>query len=254
MSELFDAAIIENRNILNELRSKNMTLQELRFFSIYLSKIDPRNKGSQSVCFSIEEFQHIMGFGKLNIGQLRASADSLLCKPVHIPDEDGRGMRTFQLFKECHLFCTSDNKWFVEIDAHDKVLPLMYEFKDRYFKYELWNALNLRSPNQIRMYEILKQYESIGQHELSVEELRELLGIEKNEYTYWQNFKVRVLDSCQQALKEFTDISYTYKRGKTGQGGKWVTVIFTIKKNTSYKDQLSLDKFIEDSEKGNKRK
>ena len=42
----------------------------------------------------------------------------------------------------------------------------MFDFKDRYFKYELWNALRLKAPSQIRMYEILKQYENIGKREI----------------------------------------------------------------------------------------
>jgi hypothetical protein len=187
-----------------------------------------------------------MGLGKLNIGHLQASTDSLLCKIVHIPDENGRGIRAFQLFKECHIFQDDDSgEWYMEIDAHDKALPLMFDFKNRYFKYELWNALRLKSPNQLRMYEILKQYEKLGKRELSVQELRELLGISKNEYPRWNNFKARVLDSCQQALKESTDICFTYERGKSGRGGKWLTIVFYIKKNEDYVDQLSLDEFIE---------
>jgi plasmid replication initiation protein len=244
MSELFETAIVEKRNVLNELRSNNMTVQELRFFSIYLSKINPWNISTRVVRFSIDDFRRIMGFGKLNIGQLRASTDSLLCKLVHVPDEDGRGMRTFQLFKECHLF-QDDDKWYVEIDAHDKALPLLFDFKNQYFKYELWNALRLKSPNQVRMYEILKQYENLGKREISVKELKSLLGINESEYSYWQNFKVRVLDSCQDALNENTDICYTYERGKTGKGGKWLSIIFHISKNKNYKDQLSLDEFIQ---------
>jgi hypothetical protein len=122
----------------------------------------------------------------------------------------------------------------------------MFDFKNRYFKYELWNALRLKSPNQVRMYEILKQYEWIGKRELTVIELRELLGIDANEYTdRWDNFKKKVLDSCQQALKENTDICFTYERGKTGKGGKWLSVIFHIEKNAGYKDPLSLNKFLE---------
>ena len=35
---LFDTAIVQKRNVLNELRKNSMSLQELRFFSIYLSK------------------------------------------------------------------------------------------------------------------------------------------------------------------------------------------------------------------------
>lgn len=242
--ELFETAIVEKRNVLNDLRCNNMTLQELRFFSIYLSKINPWDKTTRVVKFQLEDFRRIMGFGKLNIGQLRASTDNLLCKLVHIPDENGRGMRTFQLFKECHLF-QDNGKWYMEIDAHDKALPLLFDFKNRYFKYELWNALRLKSPNQVRMYEILKQYETIGRRELPISELRELLGIAPNEYDRWERFRVRVLDSCQQALKETTDICFTYERGRVGKGGKWLTIIFTIFKNENYIDQLTLEEFIE---------
>lgn len=244
MSEIFETAIVEKRNVLNELRSNNMTVQELRFFSIYLSKINPWDVSTRAVRFSMNEFQRIMGFGRLNIGQLKASTDSLLGKVVHVPDERG-GYVAFTLFKRCRVSCDDNEEWFVEIDASDDALPLMFDFKSRYFKYELWNALRLKSPNQVRMYEILKQYEKLGKREVTVAELRELLGIEKNEYAYWQNFKVRVLDSCQQALEENTDICFTYERGKVGKGGKWLSVIFYISKNAKHKDQLSLDEFID---------
>lgn len=248
MSEIFETAIVEKRNVLNELRSNNMTVQELRFFSIYLSKINPWDISTRAVRFSMNEFQRIMGFGRLNISQLKTSTDSLLSKIVHIPNESGYGYTAFQLFKECRLDRDENEEWYIEIDAHDKALPLMFDFKNRYFKYELWNALRLKSPNQVRMYEILKQYEKIGKREISVSEVRELLGIDKKEYsgrTGWSDFKKYVLDSCQQALEENTDICFTYERGKVGKGGKWLSIIFYISKNTNHKDQLSLDEFID---------
>lgn len=247
MADIFETAIVEKRNVLNELRSSSMTVQELRFFSIYLSKINPWDTSTRTVRFPILDFQKIMGFGKLNIGQLRASTDSLLSKIVHVPTERG-GYSSFQLFKRCKVDKDKNDEWFVEIDAHDDALPLMFDFKNRYFKYKLWNALRLKSPNQIRMYEILKQYETLGKREIMIAELRELIGIGKKEYsgrTGWSDFKKYVIDSCQQALKENTDICYTYERGKTGKGGKWLTIIFNISKNADYKDPLSLEKFIE---------
>ena len=244
--KLYQKALVAKRNVLNEIRSTSMTVQELRFFSIYLSKINPWDVSTRLVGFPIEDFQRIMGFGRLNIKQLKASTDSLLCKIVHLWDEDG-GYNSFQLFKRCGVF-KKDEQWFVEIDAHDDALPLMFEFKNRYFKYELWNALRLKSPNQVRMYEILKQYEQSGIRELSIQTLRELLGVAPTEYTGrtgWTNFKKYVLDACQQALKECTDICYTYERGKTGKGGKWLTIVFHISKNEEYTDQLTLSEFIE---------
>ncbi|MCR5021767.1 MAG: replication initiation protein [Ruminococcus sp.] len=251
MSIIYNNAIVEKRNVLNELRSNNMTIQELRFFSIYLSKINPWDVSTRVVRFPISDFQRIMCFGRLNIAQLKSSTNSLLSKIVNIPTERG-GYTAFQLFKECTVDKDDNGEWYVEIDAHDKALPLMFEFKNRYFTYELWNALRLKSPNQVRMYEILKQYEKLGRRELPVQELRELLGIGKNEYsgrTGWSDFKKKVLDSCQQALKETTDICYTYDRGKVGRGGKWLTIIFNIHKNEEYIDQLTLDEFIQEQPK-----
>ena len=243
MSDLFETAIVQKRNVLNELRSTNLTLQELRFFSIYLSKINPYDKSTRTVIFKLSDFQKIMDFKRLNIVQLKAATDSLLTKLVHIPLESG-GYESFQLFKKCRIDKDSSGEWYVSIDAHDNALPLMFDFKDKYFKYALWNALRLKSANQIRMYEILKQYETIGKREIKVSDLREMLGIAPNEYPRWNNFKTRILDSCQQALKETTDICFTYERGKTGTGGKWLTIIFYITKNTGYVDQLTLFEFI----------
>ena len=236
MAKLYETAVVSKRNVLNELRSNNMTLQELRFFSIYLSKINPQDIDTRVVRFPLDDFQKIMNLGKLNITQLKSNIDSLLTKVVHVPNENG-GFSAFQLFKRCRVNKDELDSWFVEIDAHDDALPLMFDFKEKYFKYELWNALRLKSSNQIRMYEIMKQYEFIGHHEWSVQELRELLYIGENEYsgrTGWSDFRKNILDACQAALKESTDICYTYERGKTGKGGKWLTIIFHIEKNNDY--------------------
>ena len=248
MSELFNTAIVEKRNILNAVRSNSMTLQELRFFSIYLSKINPWDKSTRVVRFPLDDFRRIMGLGAgENIAHFRYTIRHILQQVVEVPNEKGTGYTAFQLFKRAKVEKNENDEWYVEFDAHDDALPLMFDFKNRYFKYELWNALRLKSPNQVRMYEILKQYEGLGKRELTVTELRELLGIGKNEYTDrtgWSNFKKKVLDSCQQALKETTDICYTYERGKVGKGGKWLSVVFHIKRNEDYIDQLTLDEFI----------
>ncbi len=45
-------------------------------------------------------------------------------------------------------------------------------------------------------------------------------------------------------MKETTDICYTYERGKVGKGGKLLSVVFHVMKNTNYVDQLTLNEFI----------
>lgn len=234
--------LVEKRNILNEVRKNNMSLQELRFFSIYLSKINARDTSTRTVRFPLKDFQRIMEFGRLNTTQLKATTDSLLGKVVSIPTERG-GYTSFQLFKECTVDKDEFEQWYVEIDAHDKALPLMFDFKREYFTYELWNALKLRSANQLRMYELLKQYEKAGERKMTLVELRNGLGIGDDEYPRWDRFRDRVLNSCQQALLENTDIKFTYEPVKAGR--KITGVHFYISKNNDYVDQLTLDEFID---------
>ncbi|MDE5763791.1 MAG: replication initiation protein [Ruminococcus sp.] len=234
---------IEKSNKLNEIRSTKMSLQELRFFSIYLSKINARDASTRRVRFPLSDFQKIMEIGRMNINHFKMTVNGLLCKVVHMPNDKG-GLSSFQIFKEVELFKDDSDSWVVEIDAHDKALPLLFNLKKNYFTYELWNALRLKSVNQLRMYELLKQHERLGRFEIKVSELREFLYIPANSYTRFANFKIRILESCQEALSQNTDIFFSYECGKTGIGGKWLTIIFHISKNDNHRDPMELDEFI----------
>lgn len=247
--------IITKQNDLNELRPKDLALQELRFFAIYLSKINPRDESTRVVRFPLGDFKAIMELGRLNIKHLQKAANNLLTKVTGIPTATG-GVIMFQIFKECRIDMDENGEWYIEIDAHDRALPIMFNLKGRYFRYELWNTLRLKSKNQLRMYEVLKQYEKVGYRIIKISELKEQLGIGENEYPRFSNFKTRVLDSCQQALSESTDISFTYEyHGRKGPGGKVLELKFIITKNKDYTDPLSLKEFIgigdEDANKPN---
>ena len=246
MPALKNDYLMQKRNILNEMRANQMTLQELRFFAIYMSKINKDDESTRVVRFPLADFQAIMELGRINIDYMKKVTDSLLSKIVHVPDPDGRGGYTaFQLFKECKVSCDGTGEWYIEIDAHDKALPMMFDYKNKYFSYRLVNALRICSVNQLRMYELLKQYEYIGSKVYGIEELKDHLWIRKDEYPRYNDFKTWVLDACQQALQENTDIKFTYApNGKRGKGGKILSLKFYIEKNEHSPKQLSLDAFV----------
>lgn len=232
--------LIEKRNLLNEMKTNHMTLQEVRFFTIYLSKINARDINSRYVRFPLEDFQNIMELGRLTIPNLQATTDRLLSKIINIRTEKG-GYDGFQLFSRCKVDKV-DDEWFIEINAHDEALPLMFDFKKNYFTYELWNALKLNSPNQIRMYELLKQYEKIGERIISLKDLKDFIGIKEENYPRFGDFKIRVLNKTQKSLKENTDIFFEYVLIK--KGAKVTAIKFLIFKNKDYTNQINLEEFI----------
>ena len=249
--------LVKKRNVMIGLRPNSMTLQEMRFLSIYLSRIhrDLPEK-TRVVRFPIEEFRSIMGLGRVNIEYLKSVTNSLLCKVVNVPieDENGRqkGYSAFQLFKECTVNEDEGGKQYVEIDAHDKALPLMFDYKNRYTTYPLYEFLRLRSPNQQKLYEFLKQYAYTKERTVvaTVEELKAQMGMEDDEYgARWDNFKRRVLEPCRQAIMEYTDIKFTYEPyGKRGKGNKILNLKFFIEENDNTKGQLALDDFTDDQQ------
>ena len=109
MPKIKGTELVEKRNILNEIRQNNMTLQQLRFFSIYLAKINARDLSTRIVRFPLADFQKIMGLGKMNIQNFRNTVDSLLLNVIHIPNAIG-GMDAFTLFTNCSLGKDENNK------------------------------------------------------------------------------------------------------------------------------------------------
>lgn len=228
-------SLVIKQNSLNEAKYSNISSEGLKFFAVYLTKIDQRDISTRIVRFTLAEFTHAIGLEQgQNIKYFQKIAGKLLSQVVYVPNSNG-GFKAFPLFQTFELDKDKETgEWYIEIDAHDKVLELMFGFNNKYFKYEFGNIAGLTSNNQIRMYEILKQYEKLDKREISIEQLRFLLDIKDNEYTGsdgFENFKKKVLKPCQKALKEKTDICFDFKRGKTGRGGKWLSIIFKIHTN-----------------------
>ena len=235
---------VERSNELNTLRPTGMNLTEVRFLAIYQAKINARKPETRTVVFSLAEFVKIMEIKELNIQYIKNVADRIICKPVHIPSTSGtNGFTAIPLFNECEVY--QDNatgEWKVKIECHQKALPYMFEMKRNYFTYELWNALKLKSVNQLRMYEILKQYEKIGERTITLDELKNMLGINKGSQAKYQDFRREVLEVCQKALEQHTDIKYTFEPIRRGR--KIHALKFIITKNKNFKDDLRLKEFI----------
>jgi len=126
---------------------------------------------------------------------------------------------------------------------------------ERILKPKMYSALNivliagLRSSYSVILYEFLRDYlsEVPSKHSipfLTVNQLKELMGINVNEYQLFQNFKVRVLDVAIKEINEKADIHCDYKLIKmSGKGQKIIGVQFYARKQ-EIKDQFNLSEGI----------
>lgn len=223
-------------NILNEMiYEKKMTLQELRLFLLYLAKIDPKNPDQTEVTFSLKEYSSLLGV-ELNESAITAVMDKLLkrlvsIKPAVMPDYAVDGRIRCQLFSKCFMYkAKSDGKWYMSFKCHDDIKPYLFDFKGNFTEFEFWNAINLHSFHEIRLYMILKQYYRIGERVIELNDLKRMLGISINEFPEYKIFARSVLKKCQKALLENSDISFDFKP----VGRPAAAVRFTIYENESY--------------------
>lgn len=222
--------VVEKSNIFVELKNINMTLQELRFFCIYLGRINARDISTRCVRFDLSEFREIMNLGRLNIKHLQDATNKLLCKVINIPKPSG-GYKGFTLFKRVVVDKDESESWYIDIDCSDDALPYFFDLSSSgYVSYRLYNVLSLKSVHQIRLYELFKKYLKIGIVEISISDLHNYLCLSKS-YDRFERFRTCIIDDTQAALLAHTDICYTYECGKRGNRGKWLTIIFHIFKN-----------------------
>jgi plasmid replication initiation protein len=117
---------------------------------------------------------------------------------------------------------------YIKLGFYPDMKPFLLELKERYLVYDFRNVRNLPSPYYVRLYELLKQYERVGERRFEVDDLKEILGLTQ-EYKLYGHFKSKILDKAQAKLAEHTDISFTYQEIKKGRA-VWA-LVFKIHKN-----------------------
>ena len=106
-----------------------------------------------------------------------------------------------------------------------RVIPFVTRLDKEFTAYRLEKIGNLSSVYAVRMYELLVQYLKVGKREFGIENLRGILGLEK-EYSEIADFKKFVLDISVKQINEFTDITASYSQRRTGR--RVSHFIFTI--------------------------
>jgi plasmid replication initiation protein len=118
---------------------------------------------------------------------------------------------------------------YVEIEISKKLKPYLLNLSRLFTQFQLKNTIKLKSFYSIRIYELLKQYENIGERTLSVVKLRVMLGIEPDNYANYANFKQKVLLVAQKELTKKSDITFDIFEKKEKR--KVEQIKFVIKHN-----------------------
>lgn len=116
-----------------------------------------------------------------------------------------------------------------------KLKPFLLQLKSRFTQYNLLQVMQLRSSFSIRIYELLKQFQNLGERVFEINYFRKLLGISDDQYRNFNDLKRFVIIVAQEELYEKTDVSFEFEEIKVGRSvGK---LRFFIKTNQKPQNQ-----------------
>lgn len=117
----------------------------------------------------------------------------------------------------------------IEIDINKRILPLFMELTEQFTQYSLKEFLSLNSKHSKRIYQLLKQYENIGERTINIDDLKKFLEIENNKsYNRFYNLEKRVLETTKNDINSLTTLNINFEKEK--QGKEVVAVTFKMKK------------------------
>ncbi len=177
------------------------------------TKIKKDDKEFREYYFNLRSMAKFLGLNSnADYDYLREVTRNLLSKVIEIKTENAL-LQTHWLESVKYF----DNNSTVGLRFNPELKPFLLQLKKNFTKYQLKYAIQLKSKFSIRIYELLKQYEGIGSRLLSLEDLREYLGIKGDEYSLYGDFKRKVIKVAQKELNAKTDISFDFEEIKTGR-------------------------------------
>lgn len=221
--------LIVKHNKLIEFKGR-MTTNELKLFSLIVADV----RGQQERQF--EEYKIDLSVLKETTkdknfyGYIKDIAVKLEDKKIIVEGVNSNNKRYFTTIRLLHKprYTEGDNYLLIDIDKD--LIPYIINLKTEFTRYQIENILKLNSSYAVRIYELLKQYQKIGKRIISIEDLRDYLGIDSEEYKRFTNFESRVLKVAKKEINEYTDINIDYKKNKRGKTISEIS--FTIKTNS----------------------
>jgi len=225
--------VVQSNTLINA--SYRLTTNEKRLIYMMIRGINPNDKDFKPYSISIDELSKILESNSKNLYKvIKSTADSLTDRKLKLETKEGWLIVNFVSSAEY-----KKDDGLVELSFDPKLKPYLLEVKERFTKFNIENVIPLRSAHSMRIYELLKQYHTIGQRTLQVDEVKRTLGIEEK-YSKYTDFRKRVIERARIDLKQKTDLSFEYEEIKTGRS---VTAIrFFISENA--KARHKLDKIV----------
>jgi plasmid replication initiation protein len=206
--------------------SYKLGLGEQRVIYVLASMIRSDDREFKDYRLTVKEFAEILGTKSKDMyAQVARYVEDLRDKNLTIIKE--KSILKTKWLSSAEYFIDDG---FVELCFDPKLKPYLLMLKERFTKLSVEQMVSFSSQYSGRIYELLKQYEKIGERTFKVENLRSLLGIGFQEYPKYANFKQKILTKTKHEINSDSDLLIDFEEIKKGR--KVESIRFIIKTNS----------------------
>lgn len=205
----------------NDLIQRNrfeLSLMEQKTVAYICSMIKPIDSGFQSEYeFKIRDYCKICDIdydNGANYAYVKETLKKLRDRSMWMTLEDGSETVVGWLDQ----VTTNKKSGLAHIRIDDRLIPYLFDLKQQFTQYQLYNILGMKSAFSVRIYELMKSYSFRHTIIFELNELKELLMVEHvKSYVNYKDFRVKVLEKAQTEINELTDINIEFEPIKTGR-------------------------------------
>ncbi|WP_031213361.1 replication initiation protein [Geobacillus thermopakistaniensis] len=200
----YNSAVTKS-NALIEANYKLSTIEQ-KIILYIISQIRKDDADFKMYKLPIQEFSELLGYrGSPKYTELREITKNLMRKVLEIRE----GQKLKQLSWVSYVEY-DEHSGYVSLAFDPRLKPYLLQLKREFTTYRLKNVMELKSSYSIRMYELLKRWQYMGEVVIRLDDLRMMVGA-GDKYSEYHNFKKRVLNPAKKEIAEKTDIMFTYE-------------------------------------------
>ena len=227
-SLLPSSLIVTQSNKLVEARY-NLPLGEQRLILTMIAGIQPDDEDFKEYRINVREFAEFLGIDKNSAYREFDKITTNIMTRVLIFDESDGPLKVGWVSSAKYI----EKEGAVLLCFDPKLKPYLLKLKGNFTSSKLEMLLSFKSQYTMRVYNLLKQYEQLKERVIEIELLREILGIRKDQYMLYSNFKKNILESTKKELSSKADLYFDFDEIKYGR--RVGAIRFRIFQNTVIK-------------------
>jgi plasmid replication initiation protein len=248
-----NSVVVQSNKLIEAHYKQQYTVQELRMVLWVISEINKQEHYNkikkqeykykhQEITISAQKYAELMDITVDDVYKRAKEIGNNLMQKVLTISTDDQGWKMLHWLEVMEYIKTTAT---IKVLISSEIIPYIIKLHREFTQFRLENILHLRSSYAIKLYQILAQYKLLGEREITVDILRNMLGInEQKTYSLFAKIKSKILEISKREINKKTDLTISYSEIKTGKKVTALKFKITQKPNQETQAKKEFEKYI----------